>query len=208
MKRSCVLLSTILLSSICATSTYAAPYKWTDEKGVVHYSDQPPPENAKPGKENVGAGVNVANTDKALPYALKQAMQKYPVTLYAIANCGVCDQSRNFLKQRGIPFTEKNINTQLDLEAMNKIDASNNFPVIMIGARKFTGFTPSDLTSTLDAAGFPKTNQLPANYAFDVASPLAPVAENDSPANVNSKNQDAVKTNAPSAPKTTPGFRF
>lgn len=40
----------LLLASLflVAASVNAAVYKWVDEKGVVHYTDQPPTENAKP----------------------------------------------------------------------------------------------------------------------------------------------------------------
>lgn len=36
--------------ALCATSAGAAPYKWVDKDGKVHYSDQPPPGGVKAEK--------------------------------------------------------------------------------------------------------------------------------------------------------------
>ncbi len=36
-----------ILLVLCVTNTFAALNKWVDEKGNVHYSDQPPPANVK-----------------------------------------------------------------------------------------------------------------------------------------------------------------
>ncbi|MBI3171227.1 MAG: DUF4124 domain-containing protein, partial [Hydrocarboniphaga effusa] len=35
---------------LAAASASAEVYKWVDEKGVVHYTDQPPSQNARPAK--------------------------------------------------------------------------------------------------------------------------------------------------------------
>lgn len=38
----------LLVLLLCIPSAYAEVYKWVDEKGVVHYTDKPPSEQAKP----------------------------------------------------------------------------------------------------------------------------------------------------------------
>lgn len=43
-------LSLLLIAVLLSTATFAAEkklYKWTDAQGVVHYTDQPPPEGAE-----------------------------------------------------------------------------------------------------------------------------------------------------------------
>ena len=37
----------IVLLILCTNNTFAALNKWVDEKGKVHYSDQPPPVNVQ-----------------------------------------------------------------------------------------------------------------------------------------------------------------
>lgn len=46
----------VLLALFASTSVIAqAVYKWTDEKGVVHYSDQPPPDSQASERININA---------------------------------------------------------------------------------------------------------------------------------------------------------
>lgn len=48
----------LLLTLLAAASVQAAEvYKWTDANGVVHFSDSPPPADAKAEKVHVGGGV-------------------------------------------------------------------------------------------------------------------------------------------------------
>src|SRR5690348_5041024 len=84
-------------------------YRWVDKDGKVHYSDAPPPPNAKDA-ELRKLGTNAVEVDK-LPYATRDAAKKNPVTLYA-NNCGdPCSSARQLLSKRGIPFSSKNPET-------------------------------------------------------------------------------------------------
>ena len=53
----------------------------------------------------------------ALPYPLRQAVQRYPVTLYTSDKCNPCNSARELLQKRGVPFTEKTITTAEDGQA-------------------------------------------------------------------------------------------
>lgn len=70
----------LLALMVCGTSFAAMPaaaetYKWTDADGKVHYSDQPPPANAReqktitPHKHSSTPGAAPAATDKGAPPA-------------------------------------------------------------------------------------------------------------------------------------------
>jgi glutaredoxin len=50
------------------------------------------------------------------------------VTLYAAKNCPPCDVGRDLLVQRGIPFAEKRVDTQPDLEAYVKFSGGRTLP--------------------------------------------------------------------------------
>ena len=58
----------------------------------------------------------VAGSDEAqLPYATQQAMKTSPVTLYVSNNCGdLCADGRSLLQNRGIPYAERNAETNPD----------------------------------------------------------------------------------------------
>ena len=92
----------------------AAPeglFRWVDREGKVTYSDTPPPKDAvNPQRKRLGDNITGGGED-AIPFALKSAMQRNPVILYA-NNCGeACDQARALLSKRGIPFVSRNPET-------------------------------------------------------------------------------------------------
>lgn len=48
----------VALIGLAATTQAADLYKWTDDKGVVHYSDTPPPGHADAARLKVKTGVD------------------------------------------------------------------------------------------------------------------------------------------------------
>lgn len=154
-----------------------------------------------------------------LPYAVAQVAQRYPVTLYASSNCTPCESARAFLSQRGIPFVEKTISSNADLAALKDLTHSTNVPALTIGTQALDGFSSSTWSQYLDAAGYPKTSQLPAGWQNGAASPLAPAqpanvappsASNAAPAAAASNASAATEPPVVPAPSATnpAGIRF
>lgn len=167
-----------LLALACVTvgglSAHAQPvYRIVGPDGKVTFSDKPPPD-AKPATALSGAG-RPSDNKPALPYALQQIAAKYPVTLYSSNGCGPCDAGRTLLTQRGVPFTEKTVNTNEDLTAFGRISKENALPLLMIGGQAVKGYSDSEWSSYLDAAGYPKQSTLPASYKPAPAEPLSPL---------------------------------
>ncbi|CAG0986133.1 hypothetical protein BURK2_02121 [Burkholderiales bacterium] len=128
-------------------------YRWTDAEGRVHYSDQPPPKDAK----NVQAknlGANIVETD-ALPYATQVARRRNPVTLY-VFDCGdVCSQARNLLRSRGVPFNEVDTRQQANLEKLKALTGGTDVPVLVVGDTVVNGYETGRWQTALDAGGYP-----------------------------------------------------
>ncbi len=90
----------LILASFTATA--GQMYRWVDERGVVHYSDQPPPPRAR-NAETIKPRANVVEADKEV-YELRRARELNPVVLF-VTECGEpCDLARDFLAQRKIPY--------------------------------------------------------------------------------------------------------
>jgi glutaredoxin len=142
---------------VCADGT---TYKWVDEHGHVHYSDQPPPPNAKKVEEKKIGGNYVETSE--LPYQLREAVKKYPVTLYA-TDCGeFCDKARELLRTRGVPYSEKDPQRPGQSEELKKLIGGLQVPVLQVGQSKvLKGFEQAAWHRELDAAGYPKTSVLP-----------------------------------------------
>lgn len=146
-----------LLALCLATTAQAQYYRWVDEQGKTHYGDRLPPTVV--GKAQVlRHGAPAA--DKQLPYAVREAMANFPVTLYVSADCDAgCKEGRDYLKARGIPFGEKNVASNDEIAALKKLIGENEaaVPVLAVGAKTAKGWLKDDWQRLLDAAGYPKS---------------------------------------------------
>ena len=149
-------------------------YKIVGPDGKVSFSDQPPPDAKAVSKLNVGNSSAAANR-ASLPFELQQIASKYPVTIYTASNCGPCDNGRTLLASRGVPYTEKTVNTPEDQVAFARVSKENSLPFMTIGGQQIKGFSDSTWTQYFDAAGYPKTSTLPPSYKQPAAEPLAPL---------------------------------
>ena len=144
-------------------------FRWVDEAGKVHYSDTPPPAGTADVERKKLSGPVTLNED--IPYEAQRAQQNFPVTLFVTRGCGVpCDQGRNLLAKRGVPFTEKPLNTQEEIDSFFKMSGSNGAPTLAVGKVYLSGFLEARWHSELDVAGYPKT----ASYRQRIAPPPKP----------------------------------
>jgi glutaredoxin len=123
----------ILLLLIASSTTFAGQvFRWVDEQGGVHYTDQPPPPSAKQSIQVKGKG-NVVETDKE-PYETRLAREKNPVVLYITACGATCDKARAHLERRGIPFTQKDPAKSFDAATeLKQLTGVTEVPVIRVG---------------------------------------------------------------------------
>ena len=145
-----------------------AQYKIVGPDGKVTYTDKPP--TAQDIRPDKGAAAPAAG---GMPYETRQAMAKYPVTLYSTKSCPSCDQARQALRGRGVPFNEYSIATDADFALFQSRTGGSTFPVVVIGNQTLKSYSSNDLSGYLDAAGYPAQARL-TGYAWPAAMPLAP----------------------------------
>ena len=186
-----------------------AQYKVVDGEGRVTYTDRPPLAigDKTSALKTTGPGVGAT---AALPIDVREAAQRYPVTLYSSANCTPCDAGRVFLQQRGIPYAEKSVINADDGAMLLRLTGGSDVPVISIGAQVVRGWSSSGWASYLDAAGYPRESKLPASFQFAAATPLTEqrdASKTDTSARLPSLLDDAkeVRRDPPPDPG---GFRF
>lgn len=171
----------MLVLSVCAalppSALAQAAYRWVDKAGQVHYSDVPPPPNEAQKVERKQVNANKVDEATGLTIAMRKAMQDFPLTLYTAPNCMEnCKLARDFLGQRNIPYTEKNIQTNEDLDAFKKATgiAEVFVPVLQagVGGRVEKGFEESAWRKLLDASGYPppRSGAAPAAPASSASS--------------------------------------
>jgi glutaredoxin len=148
-------------------------FKIVGPDGRVTFSDKQPTEpTAKASAASVVPLATEGTSVASLPFEVRQAATRYPVTLYTSPGCASCATGRAMLTSRGIPFSEKTVATKEDGEALSRMAGTTNVPVLTIGSQQLKGFSDSEWTQFLDAAGYPKTSQLPASYVPSQATPL------------------------------------
>ena len=104
-------LAAVLLLATTAVSAQTT-YRWIDPAtGGTVISDLPPPPGAK---QVMKSTAPIGTTEPQLPYAVRQASEKFPVVLYTTLGCPLCKQARDLLNGRGVPFSEKGLNSEED----------------------------------------------------------------------------------------------
>ena len=143
----------VAIALTAASASAAQLYRWVDEKGNVEWRDTPPPSNAKNVEQRTLKGNTIETSN--LPYSVQQAIKKNPVTLW-VYDCGEpCTDARNHVARRGIPFTERN--SQKEIEALKKATGDTQVPVLIVGSSQYKGYLDTQWDAALDAAGYPKS---------------------------------------------------
>ncbi len=191
---SCIKPTAVFTLALLASSLLQAQtvYRVVGSDGKVTFSDKPPTSTA-----NVTAigptGRAVGIDGPPLPFELRQVVGRYPVTLYTASNCAPCGAGRAMLAGRGVPFTEKTVATTEDSEALIRISGENSLPFLTIGAQQIKGYSDTEWTQFLNAAGYPIRSVLPANFRNPAATPLVALQKPSEP-----KTENMPQTRAPS----------
>ena len=170
-KRQLVAAACVALLAVPAAAQ-SSVYKWTDKDGKVHFSDTPPPLDAKASSQkNMGGGyVETEN----LPYATQMAVKKNPVTLYTGPGCGdPCNNGRDLLSRRGVPYSERDAQNDAGAkDDLQKLNGALEVPYLVVGSNKVKGFEEGQWHSALDGGGYPRT-RLPGQGAAPKRDPYA-----------------------------------
>lgn len=149
----------LALTSTLAIGTGSAVagkvYHWKDGQGHSHYSDKPPPETAQSVEEK---HVFSGTPDATQPYSIRKVAQDFPVVFYSAHECAeLCVDARALLSGRGIPFEEKPLVTNDDIEAFKEVFGEPvEVPAMTVGKRPLRGFDTGGWNTLLDSVGYPQ----------------------------------------------------
>ncbi len=158
-----------VLASLCLPAA-GESYRWVDPvTGRKIVSDQPPPAGIK------AARIAGSGSQDELPPALREPVQRFPVSLYVASHCKTpCADARNLLNARGIPFSEKATDTPAMLAELKNASGDTTIPTLMVGRQATAGFEPSGWHSLLDLAGYPERPVRGFKPPAATATPAAP----------------------------------
>lgn len=227
----------IALPALLALGTFAAPgssataqaqgvYRSVGPDGKVTFSDRAPAVPAAQAvpalqertatPDSVSAGASAGTGLAGLPAALRQTATRFPVTLYTSSDCVPCASARSLLQARGVPYSERTVQSGEDIEALQRLSGSTSLPFATIGKQQLSGFADLEWKQYLDAAGYPKQSQLPANYQRPAAAPLVAVQRAGTQQNSSAQSRPEASAERPRAapaptvpaPNNPAGIRF
>lgn len=161
-----------LLLALAAAAPCHALYKVVGPDGKVTYTDRQP--SSREGRVSaLGERPAPAGTATVLPPELRDAVNRYPVTLYTASGaCEPCDAARALLRGRGIPHNERQVISAEDGEALQRLSGGRDAPTLAIGSQILRGLAAETWQAYLDSAGYPRESVLPAGYQYPAPAPL------------------------------------
>lgn len=160
------LMGVIAAAGLSRTDAYAQQiYRFSGPDGRITFSDKAPLEPSITATKERLVAVPAGSGLDALPFELRQTATRYPVIFYTGPSCGPCTSGRALLSSRGVPYAEKTVTTAEDIEALKRLGGGTaSLPLLTIGAQQLRGFSEVEWVQFLDAAGYPKTSQLPPRF--------------------------------------------
>ncbi len=136
----------IMLVSCLAASSWAEIYQWTDAQGKKHFSDKKP-QNQKVESFKGRAAVSFVGEG---PSATRS---KAKVRIFVTQSCPYCKKAKAFLRQRGTPFEELDVEASASADAEFKKLEGSGVPVILVGKQRMDGYDEAGLARLLLNAG-------------------------------------------------------
>ncbi len=127
-----VLLSCVALSN----AAQAEIYRWVDESGKVHFSDRP---SRAHSSEEVKLRIN---TYEGVTYDTSSIdVGKKKVVMYSASWCGVCKKAKRYFAEKGIKYTEYDVEKSGEGKSAFRKLGGKGVPVILVGNRRMNGFS-------------------------------------------------------------------
>jgi glutaredoxin len=189
-----------LAAALAAPSAHAL-FKVVGPDGRISYTDRAP----ETGRVTPVNQSTTGAPEVPMSYATRQASQRFPVMLYSADGCEPCNDGRQLLSRRGIPFQERTLSTPEDKEAMKQQVGSTALPLLKVGGQTIPGFSAQSWGETLDTAGYPAIGQASPSVKQAVAKPVAPRA---APKAKEVEPEEAPPKPTQAAPSGRGGIRF
>lgn len=163
MKITYSMLPIIVILWFPCTAGAADMYKWVDENGVVHFSDS----TSGAGRDAAVERIEIPVSSPKFEPAPSRKEIKWPeflsenpknrraadakVELYTTNWCGYCRAAKSFLKKKGVPYVEYDIEKdRAAKERKRKLSPGSGVPVAVINGRVINGFSPGSYESALN----------------------------------------------------------
>ena len=179
-------LASVTVAVLAMAGPAQAQYRWNDPSGQVNYGDAPPPDAKNLARVDGRNRLEGADPTGGVPFELRKAIATFPITLYTALDCAPCESARAWLRQRGAPYQEIVVDTDVDAEELRRRVGTTAVPVMTLGRTPHLGFKDSAWSAALNAAGYPAQIVMPPTYRAEPPKPILPRDAADRPPSGNS----------------------
>ena len=126
------------LSSTGPASNEAASgiFKWVDENGLVHFSDEVPANH-----DFIEIELKEIRTYQRVSYGTSKVDIGKKVVMYSASWCGVCKKAKIYFNRKGVRFTEYDIERSTKAKRQFAQLGAKGVPVIIVGNKRMYGFS-------------------------------------------------------------------
>ena len=114
-------------------------FKWVDEQGKVHFTDNPPDDITT---EEVELRINTYTSVEIKPL-VERLGKSDKVVMYSATWCRTCKKAKQYFQKNNIPYVsydvEKNRIGKMDFKLLR----GKSVPIIIIGNKRMNGFSVS-----------------------------------------------------------------
>ncbi len=137
-----------------ALSASAQVHKWTDPSGKVHYGDRPPDdtksEQLKMDVRSYDGPVQVSDWAAIIrKKSASRAAVSQGITMYTTSRCVHCKRARAYFAQKGIRYTEVDVEASEDNRKEFKELGGGGVPLILVGGKSMRGFSEAAIEALL-----------------------------------------------------------
>lgn len=136
-------IASFLLTLLVGGGAHAEVYRWVDEDGTVHYSDEP----REGGQEAEQVDIPEVNSAESVDVSTLESRDASDssgdaeVIMYSASWCGYCDKAGTYFERNGIPFTEYDVEDSEKGRTDHAEMSTDSVPVILVGDQRMIGFS-------------------------------------------------------------------
>ncbi len=157
----------IVLIALTSSPGRAEIYKWTDAEGNVHFADTPSVNTrAKPVELKSTINSYSGSTLPKFEYTPRNdktpahtngnnklpRLQPRQVIMYSAEWCGFCKKAKAYFKQKGIAYSERDIDKSTQAKKEYQSLGGGGIPLILVGNKRGTQRLSGFSTARFDAA--------------------------------------------------------
>ena len=120
-------------------SVNAEIYKWVDDRGKLHFTDNPP---ADKKIEEVKLRINSYSAVEITPL-VERLGKTGKVVIYTTERCSICKKAKKYFRKNNISYVDYDVNKSRTGKIDYKLLRGKGVPIIIVGNKRMNGFTVS-----------------------------------------------------------------